>query len=811
MKGKVVRGSGFRGALDYVLDSGARAAGNKNPEIVASNMSANNAKALANEFGISRALRPDIERPVWHCSLSLPAGERLDGEKWGRVVDSFREKLGFTDNHQFIAVRHSDTKYDHIHIITSRVSLDSKVWLGQWEARQVIEATQQLEVDFGLTLTPGLGDANSESRQVKKLSAGELNMAARTGEAPPKMKLQALLDEALEMKPTAVEFAEMLTMAGVTVQANIASTGRMNGFSFEIDGIAFKGSQLGKKYGFEGLRKNGLDYEQNRDGSELEKYKPRPANADGATQPVEPGRADSEPPGPTPANARKFADGITGRSGNPSDGAERNPANPTGFGEHIHDGNEGHGERVNEPERSEIGRDGEQDRGQTQQPEQAGRGDASSNTKKPESSSSTSQSSGTSNRSGEPDTSGTSKNPQGSLDSSGRDSGNGSSDWAIRFKQQSAARRLGRVDEQSKPARTRVDTADIAAIRQIDPTHVIQQLGFEVKPDGQRHISIRRDGDEYYRATRTDTGVWLVCDVHENPLPQGSDNIGLVRELTGCTFVEALYRLNGGTSLSDRLNNVVATQSDPPKREPPKIEPASPPSIDAGRRYLQGVRKIAQSVVEYAEKVGFLMYSAGVAIFAGRDEKGIVRSATARATNPNAFLQKRDYKNSDKRYAPVLPGNPDSVWIVEGGTDALALHSLAKRANEQAPTVIVSGGNRNKGFLSMEPIQRIIKAAKKITIATENEQDDDRNKQIEKQASSDAAWQKQKEIIEGIIAQKQDGEPVSVGFYKPPAGVKDLAALNEMKSRDGLGEQENTLAPPPTPTQRQSLISGPSL
>jgi hypothetical protein len=71
-------------------------------------------------------------------------------------------------------------------------------------------------------------------------------MAIRKGEQPPRMRLQSAIDAALQGMPTAVQFAQRLTDAGVTVRANVASTGRMNGFSFELGGIAFKGSDLGK-------------------------------------------------------------------------------------------------------------------------------------------------------------------------------------------------------------------------------------------------------------------------------------------------------------------------------------------------------------------------------------------------------------------------------------------------------------------------------------------------------------------------------------------------------------------------------------
>ncbi|WP_223937968.1 hypothetical protein, partial [Aeromonas caviae] len=55
-------------------------------------------------------------------------------------------------------------------------------WLGQWEARRAIEATQELEHTHGLTLTPGLGDARAERR--------------RQGQAVGMLKLLGRLDGA---------------------------------------------------------------------------------------------------------------------------------------------------------------------------------------------------------------------------------------------------------------------------------------------------------------------------------------------------------------------------------------------------------------------------------------------------------------------------------------------------------------------------------------------------------------------------------------------------------------------------------------
>lgn len=261
MKSKVLRGSGFGGAIRYVTGAG------KDAERVAGNLSGQTARQLTSEFAISRELRPDISRPVWHASLSLPAGEHLETDRWQTVVEEYMQGMGLDpDNHQFLAVRHSDTDYDHVHVVASRIGLDGSVFHGKWEAKQSIGLTQQLEQRHGLTQTQGY-----YKKDRKTLSHNELNMAARTGKEPPRQALQRLVDEAAADGPTAATFAERLTASGVTVRPNVAGTGRLNGFSFEYDGISYKASDLGKKYGWKQLQQRyGVTYEQDRDGEKLE-------------------------------------------------------------------------------------------------------------------------------------------------------------------------------------------------------------------------------------------------------------------------------------------------------------------------------------------------------------------------------------------------------------------------------------------------------------------------------------------------------------------------------------------------------------
>jgi hypothetical protein len=266
MKAKITRGSNFNSLLNYVFNYGQSATGKKEPEIVGGNMAANNALMLTQEFSIVKRKRPDIEKPVWHCSLSLPAGEKISGFQWGEITDSFMRSMGFTDANQYVVVRHNNTEYEHVHIVASRVALvTGDIWLGKWEAHEAIRITQELEQKFGLVQTEGY----KAKKERKSLTSKERKMSQRTGEVPPRLKLQNMLDELTASKPSVVELAQKLKDRGVEVRIKQNNTGTICGISFGLDGITFKGSSLGSGYSWNALLNKGINFDSNMDYLDL--------------------------------------------------------------------------------------------------------------------------------------------------------------------------------------------------------------------------------------------------------------------------------------------------------------------------------------------------------------------------------------------------------------------------------------------------------------------------------------------------------------------------------------------------------------
>ena len=87
------------------------------------------------------------------------------------------------------------------------------------------------------------------------------------------MQLQDLIDEVTQDNPSMPQFVERLQQQGIEVQVRLTRTGIgfSKGISYNLDGVAFSGTQLGKAYTFSGLQKyRGVSYDKGRDNALIE-------------------------------------------------------------------------------------------------------------------------------------------------------------------------------------------------------------------------------------------------------------------------------------------------------------------------------------------------------------------------------------------------------------------------------------------------------------------------------------------------------------------------------------------------------------
>ena len=245
MKGKITKGNGFRGGLEYLLGPGEdNHPGRAVPVMGAGNVLGTEPRKLARQFAASRRLRPGIKNPVFHVSLSCPPGEKPVDAKWAEVARDYLSSMGLDpDRHQWFCCRHIDQEHDHIHLLVSRIALDGKVWHDQYGVRQSIRICQELEKKHGLRLTAG-----EEGGEKKSLSKGELGQYRRTGKIPDRLILQKKIGTARTDCPDFSTFVSRCQKSGIEVLP-AGKTGQVGGISFRLaGGDAFSGSSLGKAF-----------------------------------------------------------------------------------------------------------------------------------------------------------------------------------------------------------------------------------------------------------------------------------------------------------------------------------------------------------------------------------------------------------------------------------------------------------------------------------------------------------------------------------------------------------------------------------
>lgn len=258
MKGmnKIKRGKNFRGVISYALAPAPHHM--TTPMVIGGNLVGITVDELTAEFVKTQKLREDVTKPVWHNSLRLPVGESLTNQQWRDIADDYMKRMGFCDTHLRCYVLHNDEAGQHIHIIASRINVlvDGQLYLGKNENLLSTRIIQDLERDHQLTRTKGPSPAKPPKKQ-RKLTRNEEMMQDRIGEKPSRKVIQEAVDAILTFFDTITieDFIYELQKQNISATANIASTGKMNGFSFEYGGIVFKASQLGKAYNWSNMSK----------------------------------------------------------------------------------------------------------------------------------------------------------------------------------------------------------------------------------------------------------------------------------------------------------------------------------------------------------------------------------------------------------------------------------------------------------------------------------------------------------------------------------------------------------------------------
>ena len=232
MKGKITTGKGFKGALKYIFEY--KNEKEKSPELVFTNMCGENINELAKEFKLVANSKSNIKKPVYHMSLTLPESDgKLDKENWENIVFSHLEKMGIDkDNHQFVVVRHNDTKHDHVHILLNKIGFDGKVYHPQNDVFKIIKSTNELEQEYNLTQTKTFKSDFDHSKPTDFKDEIVRDLSLYTNKKDDK---------------SFKSFLDFLTSKRIKAIFNYSKkTNKVSGISFQKGNEKFKGSDLNK-------------------------------------------------------------------------------------------------------------------------------------------------------------------------------------------------------------------------------------------------------------------------------------------------------------------------------------------------------------------------------------------------------------------------------------------------------------------------------------------------------------------------------------------------------------------------------------
>lgn len=235
MIAKNIKGKSFRGCVRYVMNESAEL-------LEAEGIWAENAKDMIRCFTMQRSGRKEIKKPVGHIPISFAPEdkERMTNSFMVKLAKEYMQEMGIR-NTQYIIVRHHNTDNEHLHIVYNRIDNNLKLISVNNDYKRNVRTCKKLKDKHNLTYGKG-------KDRVKREKLND----------PDRVKyymydaIRAVLPEC--NNPADLRFG--LKQFGIELEYKLKrTTNEIEGVSFRYNNIAFKGSQVDRKFSFGNLKK----------------------------------------------------------------------------------------------------------------------------------------------------------------------------------------------------------------------------------------------------------------------------------------------------------------------------------------------------------------------------------------------------------------------------------------------------------------------------------------------------------------------------------------------------------------------------
>ena len=151
MMAKIVKGSDFKGVVDYILDK------DKGTQVVACDgLFMENKDTIAMSFNVQSQMNSKVAKPVGHIALSFSKEDepRLTDRAMAGIALDYMERMGIR-NTQYLVARHFDKEHPHVHIAYNRIDNDGNTISDRNERLRSTRICKELTLKYGLHMANG--------------------------------------------------------------------------------------------------------------------------------------------------------------------------------------------------------------------------------------------------------------------------------------------------------------------------------------------------------------------------------------------------------------------------------------------------------------------------------------------------------------------------------------------------------------------------------------------------------------------------------------------------------------------------------
>ena len=232
MIAKIIKGSSFRGVVNYILDK------EKDAKIlVCDGLFAEDKDTIAISFEAQSKMNPKVTKPVGHISLAFHKEDehRLTDRAMAGIALEYLKELGITDT-QVLIVRHFDKEHPHVHIAFNRITNDGRTISDRNERIRSVRICKELTRKYGLYFASG-------KEQVKRHRLKESDKT--------KYELYSILKSEVARCGNWNILIANLKEQGVDVQFKYkGKSDEVQGVIFSKNSYSFSGSKIDRRFSF---------------------------------------------------------------------------------------------------------------------------------------------------------------------------------------------------------------------------------------------------------------------------------------------------------------------------------------------------------------------------------------------------------------------------------------------------------------------------------------------------------------------------------------------------------------------------------